>query len=92
MNHILIVATQDLVKKNERMNGEISSLKLKIDDLNTELRQTKMEHDIKESEQLQTLMADNKRLVKDFKGLLIILKWNLLSNNLTFVALFLDYS
>lgn len=92
MNHILIVATQDLVKKNERMNGEISSLKLKIDDLNTELRQTKMEHDIKESEQLQTLMADNKRLVKDFKGLLIILKWNSLSNNLTFVALFLDYS
>lgn len=71
-NHISIVATQDLVKKNEHMNCEISSLKLKIDELNTELRQTKMDHDIKESEQLQMLMVDNKRLVKDFKGLLVI--------------------
>ena len=62
------VATRDLVSENERMSCEISRLKLKTDDLNAELCQVKMNRDLIESEQLQLLMAENKKLVRDFKG------------------------
>lgn len=64
-----IEAARDLEKKNERMEHEISAQQLKIEDLNNELRQIKLAHDMKESEQLQMLMAENQRLVHDFKGL-----------------------
>lgn len=63
-----IVAMRDLVNENERMSCEISRLKLKTDDLNAELYQMKMNRDLIESEQLQLLMAENKKLVHDFKG------------------------
>ncbi|XP_055308921.1 myosin heavy chain, clone 203-like [Sitodiplosis mosellana] len=60
-------AMKDLVNEKERMDCEISSLKLKIEDLNAELRQIKMERDSVESEQLKLLVAENKKLVHDFK-------------------------
>lgn len=63
------VAAKDLMKDKEQMDYKISSLNLKIENINSELIQAKTDRDFKESEKLQFLMAENKKLVQDFKGL-----------------------
>lgn len=69
------VAKRDLFTENERMEREISSLKLQIENLKKDLQQTEMDQDGKVNpamkENLQSLLAENRRLVQDFKSTLM---------------------
>lgn len=62
---------RDIGTENQRMEVEISSLKLKIEDLNEAVRQGNMKQDtssIALNCNLQVLLAENQKLVHDFKG------------------------
>lgn len=62
---------RDIGTENQRMEVEISSLKLKIKELNEASRQGNMKQDtssIAMNCNLQVLLAENQKLVHDFKG------------------------
>lgn len=56
--------------ENERMGREITSLKFQIDNLQIDLQraESERENDPATKEKLQSLLAENMRLVQDFKG------------------------
>lgn len=68
-----VIATKDSMEEKQRVDStKIYSLNTKIEELNNELNLAKMDRDSKESEKLQLLMAENKKLQQDFKGSLAL--------------------